>query len=216
MGIQISGMFGGFYKRTGALIGIRGKGKDIVTALHHPNTKAATEKQIVQQEKFAMLTGFFVPIGNLVAKGFKQYAKKNTPLNAACKFNWGHAFVETDGNVALNYPLLVYSRGNIATPNCPSVSSAPLLPGQLAITFSWLSDSQSRYNQNTDMATFVIFNTSNKRFTTAIKAANRAARSYTMTVDEVTMDSKLYCYMNFENNCSVLTGNSVCVDNVVL
>ncbi len=218
MGIQVNGMFGGFYKKTGPLIGKRTKGRNLVTALHHPSNKKSTEKQIIQQDKFLMLTQFFLPIGNLVAAGFKQNTKRNTPLNAACKFNWDHAFLEVDNGpgleseTVLNYKMLVYSRGNIATPNCPTVTFAEILPNQLDIIFNWLPESQSRYNQSTDLATFVLYNTTTKIFHTAINAATRSSLTYTFRLFGATNADLIYCYINFSNSCSKLTGNSVCVN----
>ncbi|RZM30415.1 MAG: hypothetical protein EOO88_00925 [Pedobacter sp.] len=218
MGIQTNGMFGGFYKKTGPLIGKRAKGRNLVTALHHPSNKKSSEKQIRQQDKFTMLTQFFLPIGNLVSAGFKQYANRNTPLNAACKFNWDHAFLEVDSGTGLesetvlNYPHLVYSRGNIATPNCPTVSFMEILPGQLDIIFNWLPESQSRYNQSTDLASFVAYNTTTKTFHTAINAASRSSLSYTLRIFGAASADLIYCYINFSNSCSKLTGNSVCVN----
>jgi len=217
MGIQSDGMFGGFYGKTGPLIGRRVKGKSLVTALHHPSTKASTESQLVQQDKFTMLTQFLLKIKYLVAIGFRAPLSRGSALNRAYKFNYPHAFIEQvalpgEEVVDLNYPLLVYSRGHVSTPNCPSVAvSDGALPTARLVRFSWLPDAQSLYNRSTDKATFVVYNATTQRVTYEVDAAVRAALEYTLPLSGIFAGNLLYCYMSFVNVTAKLSGDSVCV-----
>lgn len=56
MGILLKGPFGGFSGKTGSLIGAMTKGRNIITTLHTPSSKAPTKKQIDQRFKFGMVT----------------------------------------------------------------------------------------------------------------------------------------------------------------
>lgn len=211
MGIQPKGMFGGFYKKTGPLVGRRGNRKNIVTALHHWSGKPGTADQGVQRVQFTLLTKFLNGICHLVTFGFKQYAKSRTGLNAAFKFNFDHAFLSIgtgSENIeyVLNYPELVFSRGNIVAPNCPSLHKS----AAFSLTFEWLPENQSLYCQSTDLATFVLYNETKGQFIIRQDGVPRAALTFAVEVPLAYTGDKVYGYMSFTDATEKFTGNSIC------
>ncbi|TKC06160.1 hypothetical protein [Pedobacter frigoris] len=62
MGIQKSEPFGGFYKKTGPIIGRRGRGMNIITGLHYKSNKPSTSGQLEVQDRFTLLNRFLAEI----------------------------------------------------------------------------------------------------------------------------------------------------------
>jgi hypothetical protein len=146
-----------------------------------------------------------------------NFNRRNLPFNATCKFIWEHAFNEVEnGSISLNYSEIVYSSGNVTTANCPTALTGAVTDARVSITISWLSQTQSLFNQNTNLATFVVYNTRTKDFTIATDAAKRADLSYVLNVLDVAAGDTLCCSINFFNSCSKRAGNSVCISTIEL
>ncbi|WP_133574471.1 DUF6266 family protein [Pedobacter metabolipauper] len=114
MGIQSSGPFGGFYNKTGPLVGRRGKGKYIITGLHHASNKPPSGAQLITSFKLGLLMKFLSHFNELINKGFKNYSKGKTKLNAACRYNYERAFITNEQRQKeIDYKNIVYSRGRV-------------------------------------------------------------------------------------------------------
>lgn len=217
MGLQPSGLFGGFYKKVGGSIGVRGSGgRNIVTALHHKSNKKRTDEQLTGQDKFTMLNGYFKYIKSLVNVGFKQYAKTKSAANMAYSYNYDHAFIEDEAGLRLNYPALMYSRGSILKPEAAAVVvepeiGDPALTNNRTVTFTWAPQKQSTYCQYTDMATFLIYNVVKERVYMKINVVERYDQLYSVEVAKYNAGCELHCYMNFNSVDGKLTGDSMYV-----
>lgn len=217
MGILRSGIFGGFRKKAGPVVGRRGRGKNIITALHHPSTNPPTEAQMDAKDKFGLLTSFLSVISELVNIGFKHYAKNRKPLNVAYSYNYENAFVMEDGHYLLNYPKIMYSRGHIETPNGAHVVLEGSSPTSLArsVKFSWLPQDQSIYCQYTDLATFLVYNSAADKAVVVVNAIDRYSLEYTVELPLEFEGDMVHCYMSFASANGKLKGDSVYVGEVV-
>jgi hypothetical protein len=210
MGILHSGLFGGFSKKTGPIVGRRRKGQNVITALHHPSNKAATAAQLDSRQKFSLLNIFLGRISPLLDTGFKKYAKAKGAMAAAFSYNYDHAFVIEGDQYAINYPMMVYSRGPISGPLGAAVQIA-----DGGITFSWLPQSQSVYCQFTDRATFLAYVPSIGVAFAAIDATDRYAQTYLREFPPGIEGQEVHAYMSFASADGKLTGNSVYIGKVV-
>jgi hypothetical protein len=208
MGILNSGIFGGFRKKTGPIIGRRSRGQNIITSLHHTSNKPRTDLQLDSQDKFGMLNMFLGNIAELVNIGFKSYVKKNSPVNAAYKYNYKHAFVLQQDQWILNYPMLVYSRGHVSGPQgaVAGLLSDPET-GHL-VAFSWQLQTQSDYCRFTDQATFLAYSPSMNRRFMAQDAADRYAQEFKLLLPPDFDAGPLHCYMSFRSKEGAQVGNS--------
>lgn len=216
MGILRIGIFGGFRKKTGPVIGRRVNGQDIITGHHHPSTKRPTAKQIEINDKFRLLTTFLNSIATLVNMGFKYAARGKRPLNAAYAYNYDHAFVEEDDHFVINYPKMVYSRGSVETPyGVQAVLESSLEESSgsevRSIRFSWSPQGQSAYCQYTDLGSFLVYNPVKMETITVLNAIDRYALSYAVKIPMDFEGDTVYCYMNFASANGKIMGDSAYV-----
>jgi hypothetical protein len=214
MGIQDNGAFGGFHGKTGPLIGRRVKGQNIVGPLPHPSNKPSTALQVVQHQKFTMLTEVLSHILALVQRGFKAFAKRNTTSNVAYSYNYDRVFEVGEDQVSFNFSRLVYSRGSVAMPNCPSIAVLGDAGMESGVGFSWLPEHESQFNRSTDLATFLVYKDDRTSWVLMRNAANRGALGYVADVPFLQQGGRLHCYMNFESKDGKLVGDSMYVGEV--
>lgn len=211
MGILNNGILGGFRNKVGTVIGRKFRDKDLIVGLYRESTKPEKEGEILQQNRFRMLNYFLNYLKSVVGPGFKQYAKKKSALNAAHSYNYGHAFIVEGGVLKLNFPKMVYSRGNVSIPNCPTVALSA--PQQL--TFTWLPEGENQFTRGSDKATFVVWMENNdKPLLILIDAAARSALGFSMEIPGNLGVETLHCYMSFRNASGKLVGNSFYVGAV--
>ena len=207
MGILKNGILGGVKNKVGAVVGRTHRGQDVITGLPRISTKEKTGGQLEQQDRFGMLNSFLAQLKELIAQGFKRFAKKRSTLNEAFSYNYGHAFVELDESIEINYPKIVYSRGPVSTVNCPTVA----LSEENTVLFSWLPEGQNENTRASDKATFLIYSAGMKDASYFIGTANRSDLSFAVELDEKLIGTGLHCYMSFSNESGKLVGNSVYV-----
>ena len=207
MGIQDSGSFGGFRGKTGPLVGRRVKGKNVITGLHYPSSKPATELQVQQQDRFGMLTKVINSISPLIKVGFASYAKRNTAQNTAYAYNYDRVFAAGSLVGSFDFSKLVYSRGDVATPNCASVLR---LPGG-DLSFSWLAEGESLYNRVSDRASFLAYHEESGLAMMQRDATSRDQLGYVLVLPLAMQSGKVYCYMSFGTENGKLAGDSVYV-----
>jgi hypothetical protein len=207
MGILNSGILGGFRNKTGTVIGRRYRGQDIMTGLYKISEKPEQDGEVIQQHRFSILNSFLSRISALVDIGFKQHAKKKSAVNAAYSFNAPHAYINDGEETVLNYPKLVYSRGQVDTPDYPQVSFS----GEDTIVFSWLPQEQSMYSRANDKASFLIYIPENSQAIIVKNGALRADLSFGVELPPKATTGTFHCYMNFNNDSGKLVGDSVYV-----
>lgn len=208
MGILNSGIFGGFRKKTGPVVGRRSKGKNVITSLHHISTKPATAKQLEVQDRFSLLNSFLGSISPLIRTGFKTYAKKNSAVNAAFKFNYKHAFVLQGDNWALNFPALVYSRGHVSGPQGAKVLLLNEPGTGYVLDFSWELQPQSEYCRFTDKVSVLAYSPSVQQSFFRISLAERSDQGCQLTLPADFDGQELHYYMNFSSDDGKQPGNS--------
>jgi hypothetical protein len=218
MGILKSGLLGPFRNKTAYVIGRRRRGQNVMTGLHKKSNKAPSESQLEERLKFGLLNSFLSDISSLADKGFKRYAKVQTPLNVAYSYNVKHAFVKQGEEWQINFPKMVYSRGHVDTPDGAMVT---LVSGEVdgpdsKILFSWDAQKQTASCQYTDMASFLVYNASKKNAMILRNAVDRYALSYEHQLPLRFMGDTLHSYMNFDSLDGRQTGQSVYLGLLVI
>ncbi|WP_316837083.1 DUF6266 family protein [Pedobacter nutrimenti] len=204
MGILESGLLGPFRNKVGAVIGRRHRGQNVMTGLYEKRRKSNSKKLLEAQEKFALLNVFLSNIDKLVTIGFKQLAKKQSPVNAAFSYNYPHAFVQTDEGILLNYPQICYSKGPVSTPESPAAAA-----NDLEITVTCLAQPQSTYCLYTDLATFLAYCPAKEKAAKFIGVTERHTLNYTMKMPSDFAGELVHCYMSFSSADGKLTGDSI-------
>lgn len=192
MGILRKGIFGGFEKKTGALIGRRAKGKNIISAIQYKHKKSRTVAQLDHQLRFELAISVLKWFTDLIAVGFKHIDGRGSAFNVAVRYNFGTLVTGVSPAYVINYSKLIYSRGSLAGPHRPSIKR---VGGGLQV--SWLSDVQTRFNQHTDKATFVIYCPDKAMIMKFRNHVMRAAMGCVLPLLPGLTDVPLYAWMSF-------------------
>lgn len=114
MGIIEKGANGPFRGKAGSVIGSSWRKINYIKGLpRFPKQHTPSAKQATQRQKFILLTHFLRPLSKLLELGFRKYTDRATGYNAAFRFNYDHAFVETGEAITLNYSALQFSEGTL-------------------------------------------------------------------------------------------------------
>lgn len=203
MGIQKSGPFGPFYKKTGPIIGRRSRNQNVITGLHHVSNKPFSGAQVLVQDKFGLLMDFLNSLKLLIDLGFKRYAKGCSAINAAFSYNYPHAFLSTESGLAINYPKMIYSRGKI---NWVSVTQLSRNGQELNLT--WSPDLQSDYCQFSDLGTLLVYNADSGKGMVYPNAMKRKDLGYVAILPGDFEFATLHCYLDFCSADGKLRGDS--------
>ena len=88
MGLYSKGILGSFSGTVGTVIGSNWKSIDYMRSQPIKSKRKATQLQIDQRLKFALLVGFFDVMTAYIDITFKTYAVKMTQSNAAFSYNF--------------------------------------------------------------------------------------------------------------------------------
>ena len=194
MGIQHWGAFGGFQKKTGALVGHWVNGQNVITAVPHPSLEPPTVKQLDVRAKFRLVQSFVLMMGPLVKTGYEFVRKeKQSAMNAAFSYNYRNALTGVSPNFVMDYPKVVYSRGMLSEAYNPEVATT--VPAEL--TFSWLNEFSEGFGDGTDRATVMAYNPAKDKFVFKTGAVARSALTYTLLVPGDFAGDNVHCYMSF-------------------
>lgn len=204
MGILRKGIFGGFEQKTGPLVGRWLKGENVISAIQHKSTKSRSQEQLDQQLKLGLVVSFLKCFSELIAVGFRRVMGKGNAFNAAVKYNFDRILTGIAPDYVIDYSMLVYSKGSLAEPNSPGV----LLVDDV-IKINWLSDIQTRFNQHTDKAGFIVYCPDENYIITEVGVVVRSALGYDITLPPGLNGKRLYCFMNFVSADGKVVSNSV-------
>ncbi len=146
------GILGGFSGKVGTVIGGNWKGIDYMRSKSNKRTFIASQKQLEQQLKFALIMRFLQPMASLLKVSFEGFAIRKTGINSAFAYNFREAITGTFPDYAIDYSKALVSRGNLPNVLAPSVVSGA---GSI-LTWSW-TDNSSADAQPTDMVILVAY-----------------------------------------------------------
>jgi hypothetical protein len=193
MGIIRQGIFGGFEKRTGGLVGRRMRGRSLISAPQHKSAKGRSQAQLDQQLKFELVLTFLSRFRHLIANGFRHAAGKGNAFNAAVKYNFrNNIIIGASPDYVIDYPKLVYSRGSLAGPNAPMVSL-----GVNMLTVTWLPEAQSQFNRYLDKANFLVYCPDKKMALVYPDRTFRSSLGYNLPLPVNLGGFPLHVYMSF-------------------
>ena len=113
MGEIKQGILGGFSGKVGTVIGSTWKDVSYMRAMAISVSNPRTPKQQTQRGKFAMSLNFLRSITPYVREGYKTYALKCTPFNAAMSYNLRYAIGGSAPDLTINYGHALVARGSL-------------------------------------------------------------------------------------------------------
>ena len=153
MGTFEKGILGPFSGKVGTVIGGTWKGIDYMRSKSSRRNFVPSQKQLVQQAKFALMMRFLQPMSALLEVTFNDYAVKQTGVNSAFSYNFKHAIVGTYPSFSIDYAEVLISKGTLPNVLGPAVTSG----AGSVVTFSWTDNSGVGKAQSTDEAVLVAY-----------------------------------------------------------
>lgn len=205
MGIQHWGAFGGFQGKTGALVGRRRDGQNVITAIPHPSSKPATVAQLNQRAKFGMLISFLRRMTGLIRVGFQDaHQRDQSAFNAAFRENYYNAVTGVAPNFTIDYPELVYSKGTLSG----AYNATVVVDTPATIKVSWTAQLATGLGLGTDLATIVAYNPAKGQFVTLAGAAARSALNFNLAVPPDFAGDNCHVYISMVSANGKLTSDS--------
>ncbi len=137
MGKIKDGITGPFSGKVGPVVGATWRGIPVMRSLPKKRTKPYSPKEIQQQAKFALISGFLGPVIPLVHQTFIPATPKQTGYNLAFSYNVKNAITGVHPDLKIDFSMVLLGRGDLPNANSPTVSSSS--PGK--VDFIWTDNS---------------------------------------------------------------------------
>lgn len=179
MGTIDKGFLGGFNGILGNAVGSKWKGKSVIKSRPpRKRTTPATELQLQQQAKFALIIAFLKPIRTLLNLTYKKPAGGDmSGHNMAFSVN-KDAITGVFPDFAIDYTKVLLSGGSLL--NADKLTAASTAAGQLV--FTWTDNSDGENELISDMAFVAAYNEEAKRWVQKQRIATRNAGTCTLDV----------------------------------
>ena len=153
MGTIRKGILGGFSGKVGTVVGGSWKGIAYMRSLPMKVRNPRTLPQMNQRSKFATTLRFLKPMTALLRTGWKLYANRQTPFNAAMSYTIANAIKGAYPNYSIDPSKVLISCGSLA-----SAVNAVAVFDSGAINFEWTDNSGTNNAKPTDKALLAIVN----------------------------------------------------------
>ncbi|KLT64724.1 DUF6266 family protein [Pedobacter sp. BMA] len=193
MGIIRKGALGGFSGKAGSIIGSSWNDLDYIKGLYKKSTKPATEKQIEQRLKFALVVAFLSPIKDVLNMGYKgQTNNKATGYNMGVQFALANAITGTSPDFALDHSMLQISKGTLLRPIGVTVTST----AAATLTVSWNPQLNELNGFTDDRLVLLVYNMAQDYFSIKSDFALRGdgTADYVLPADFTGQDVEVYMF----------------------
>lgn len=170
------GILGGFSGKTGSVVGANWKGRTVMRSLPGKRTKAPTQAQLGQQEKFKLAIGFLSGMADLLTISFGSLASNVSGYNAAVSYNLQKAVVGNASPYSIDFSLAQVSLGVLPGASNPT---AIAMAGNL-VKFSWADNAGTGKATATDIVLLVAFCPETQRSVYTTAGAMRSGLTQTL------------------------------------
>ena len=207
MGKINQGILGGFSGKVGTVVGSTWKSINYMRALavsvHNPNTV----KQQCQRGRFRTAAHFCKAAKPFIQNGFREYASKQTPVNAAMSYLLRYAVEGCAEEASLDFEKVRVSQGSLT-----AVADAAVEVAGNKATFSWTGNSGTGDAADEDAVMVLAYNQDRMEAVCNVSAATRADGAAELALPASWDGEALAIYLAF---CSEdrRASNSLCLKN---
>jgi hypothetical protein len=206
------GILGVFTGKVGTVIGSNWKGIDYMRSLPKKSSKVASQKQLDQRYRFALINGFVKPLSVLIEKRFQSVTGNLTPMNAAVSYHLKEAITGVSPNFEIDLTKVIFSRGELLGPWLPTA-----LAGTAGkIGFAWQNNAGSSYANADDQAVLLVYNPITREYVVLENAAARTASQVTLTLPATFSGVEVHCWMSYFAADGASAATSVYVGKVTV
>ena len=211
MGTIKKGILGGFSGKVGTVVGASWKGIAYMRSLPQKVRNPRTEPQMMQRSKFALTMNFLRPMTGLLRMGWRMYAHRQSPMNAAMSYAIANAITGTYPNYAIDPSKVLISRGSLA----PAANASASLASS-AITFDWDDNSGSSTAKQTDKALLAVVNPAKSEAVFDVAGTDRSEGTQSVTLPAAWVGETVEAYIGFISDDGREVANSVYLGSIAV
>jgi hypothetical protein len=204
MGTIKQGILGGFSGKVGTVVGSSWKGISYMRSIPQHVKNPRTDGQLSQRSKFALALNMLKPMTAFLRTGWKLYAHKQTPFNAAMSYTLANAITGAYPDYEIDPSKVLVSRGSLAT---AANASAAAAGGNIEI--SWSDNSGVGSAKQTDRALIAILNPAKGEAITDTAGAERTEETQTVILPADWSGDEVQVYIGFISEDHREVSNSV-------
>ncbi|MCT4587351.1 MAG: DUF6266 family protein [Carboxylicivirga sp.] len=210
MGRFIKGILGGFSGKVGNIVGGSWRGISYMRSLSERRNYVPSEKQLMQQARFAYAVSFLQPIHPVVRVGYRNQANQKSALNAALAHVLKKVVEGDYPAYRINYASLEIAKGLLPGPQSPAVQLQ-----DLSLAFTW-RDGASILKDYGDNQVLLLAIGEGSYPTYSIGEAVRNDGQATLDVPDAPAGTVLHTYLAFIDVNSNSVSNSYYVGELSL
>lgn len=211
MGTISKGILGGFSGKVGTVVGANWRGKDVMRSLPKKSSRMATEDQLIQRQKFGLVTRFLAPVASLTRAWYGQPAGYKSRRNLAVSYHIKEAVTGTYPDFTINYQKVIITKGELA-----GIEDATAVPAAGAmLNIGWADNSEQANAKPTDKLVAVVYNQTKGIFADQ-QTAVRSELAFGMALPANWTGDEVHCWLSFASADGKMQANSVYMGMLVL
>ena len=203
MALYQKGILGSFSGKVGHVIGARWRGKNVMRSLPHKSRKPASQAQLEQRAKFALVSKFFNPIKAVLNAYYGQEQGPLSRLNLAMSYHLKEAVVGTYPVYSLDFSKLIFSKGALL-----GFEGLNLVLDNQELQFSWLDNSGRSNAEATDQMLLLLYNEQKNLLSFFDGVAVRSAASFTHSLATLAVGETLHVWVALRSENAKLVSTS--------
>lgn len=212
MGTYNKGILGAFSGKVGPVVGASWRGKDVMRSLPRKGNRVATATQLLQREKFTMVTEFLTPLNSVVSRYFGNNTGDKTRRNQAMSYLMREAISYVDPNLVWDYTKVLISRGDLLGLN---VATAVVGAGH-SVDLTWTDNSNQGDAETTDKLVVVLYEPTSKTTVHSLNAGLRNQGTANVTVPAFLSGLTVQVWATFASTNDKLYATSQYLGTVVI
>ena len=160
-------------------MGYNWRGEDMLRKAPRKRSKgSATEKQLEQRERFALIMKFLSPIQDVVGLYFGHRHRSKSRFNLATGYNLIHAVMEVPGGFAIDFSKVLISKGGLRGMESGSIVAQP---GRI-LELNWTDNSGQGSAADDDLMLAIVYSSTQELFQIYDPAALRNEATVQLTM----------------------------------
>ena len=204
MGTIKKGILGGFSGKVGTVVGGSWKGISYMRSLPQSVKNPRTPGQVSQRSKFALTLALLKPMTALLRTGWKLYAHRQSPFNAATSYTLANAITGNYPDYEIDPGKVLVSRGSLT----PAANGMVVAAGG-SIEFAWDDNSGMGSAKQTDKTLIAVLNPAKGEAITNDAGADRMTGEQSVPVPADWMGDSTEIYLGFISEDGKEVSNSV-------
>lgn len=206
------GILGSFTGTVGTVVGASWRGKSIMRSRPKKTSRVPTETQLLQRERFSMVTRFLTPIRGLLNLYFGQNRGVRSRYNLAVSYHIREAVAQVDQAFEMIYNKVMISKGELQ--GVQDGTAVAQVANQIHL--QWLDNSGQGMALSTDSLLVVIYTPDLNLFEVFEGAALREDTEATLTVESYFAGLSVHCWVSFINDDRKLAASSSYLGEITL